>query len=67
MRRHLGGDKQDIVAAIKLAYMEILTRQPDAQEIEFAREIVGTGKQALEGMADLRWTLLNSNDFRYLP
>jgi hypothetical protein len=67
MHRHIGEGKQDIVAAIKLAYIEILTRQPDAEEIEFASEIVGTGKQALEGMADLRWTLLNSNDFRYLP
>ena len=67
MHRHLGRDKQNIAAAIKLAYMEILTRQPDAEEIEFAKGIVGTGKQALEGMADLRWTLLNSNDFRYLP
>jgi hypothetical protein len=67
MHRYLGEEKQDIAAAIKLAYMEILTRQPDAQEIEFAREIVGAGKQALEGMADLRWALLNSNEFRYIP
>jgi hypothetical protein len=65
--RHLSGEKQDIVAAIKLAYMEILTREPAAQEMKFALEIVGTGKPALDGMADLRWALLNSNEFRYIP
>jgi hypothetical protein len=32
-----------------------------------ARDIIGTGKPALDGMADLRWALLNSNEFRYLP
>ena len=63
----LGKGKQNIDEAIKLAYMEILTREPDVQEMEFASEIVGTGKPALEGMADLRWALLNSNEFRYIP
>jgi hypothetical protein len=63
----LGGDKQDITGAIKLAYLEILTREPDAGELAFAREVVGTGKPALDGMADLRWALLNSNEFRYIP
>lgn len=67
MHTLLGGDKQDITAAIELAYMEILTRKPDAEEMKFAREIVGTGKPALDGMADLRWALLNSNEFRYIP
>ena len=63
----LGKGKQNIDQAIKLAYMEILTREPDSQEMKFAREIVGTGKPALDGMADLRWALLNSNEFRYIP
>ena len=67
MHTLLGGDKQDITAAIELAYMEILTRKPDLEELKFAREIVGTGKPALDGMADLRWALLNSNEFRYIP
>ena len=63
----LAEEKQNVHEAIKLAYMEILTRAPDAQEMEFALEIVGTGKPALDGMADLRWALLNSNEFRYIP
>jgi hypothetical protein len=63
----LGGAKQNIAGAIELAYMEILTRKPSADELAFAREVVGSGKPALQGMADLRWALLNSNEFRYLP
>jgi hypothetical protein len=67
MYQYLGGEKQNIGQAIQLAYMEILTRQPSAAELTFAREVVGTGKPALAGMADLRWALLNSNEFRYIP
>ncbi len=67
MFKYLGGEKQDVDGAIRFAYLEILTRQPNAEEMTFAKEIVGTGKPALDGMADLRWALLNSNEFRYLP
>jgi len=67
MYRLLGGDKQNIDGAIRLAYLEILTRQPDTDEMAFAKQIVGTGKPAIDGMGDLRWALLNSNEFRYLP
>jgi len=67
MFKLLGGAKQNIAGAIELAYMEILTRKPSADELAFAREVVGSGKPALQGMADLRWALLNSNEFRYLP
>ena len=67
MWKLLGRGKQDIDRAIGLAYLEIFTREPTAAERAMAREIVGTGKPALDGMADLRWALLNSNEFRYLP
>ena len=67
MYQYLGGEKQNVREAIQLAYMEILTRQPSAAELTFAREVVGSGKPALAGMADLRWALLNSNEFRYIP
>lgn len=67
MWKLLGRGKQDIDRAIGLAYLEIFTREPTAAERSMAREIVGTGKPALDGMADLRWALLNSNEFRYLP
>jgi hypothetical protein len=67
MWKHLGGDRQNIDKAIDLAYLEIYTRLPSADERVMAQEIIGTGKPALDGMADLRWALLNSNEFRYLP
>ena len=67
MWKLLGRGKQDIDRAIDLAYLEIFTREPTAAERSMAHEIVGTGKSALDGMADLRWALLNSNEFRYLP
>lgn len=58
--------KPDIPAAIQLAYLEILTREPSADEVSEAQEIVEQGKSPIEGMADLRWILLNCNEFRFL-
>ena len=52
--------------AIRLAYLETLTREPTAEELADGRVIVGTEKP-LEGMADLRWALLNCHEFRFLP
>lgn len=63
----LQGDKADITAAIRLAYREIMTRLPSADELAEAREIVTGASTPLEGMADLRWVLLNCNEFRFLP
>lgn len=67
MHKLLVGPDADLTEAIKLAYFEILTREPDSEEINLARSIIDEGDTTLEGMADLRWVLLNSNEFRYLP
>jgi len=67
MHRLIVGSKANIDAAIKLAYKEIMTREPSADEIAFAKEVVAGGETPADGMADLRWALLNSNEFRYLP
>ena len=67
MYRLLDGSKADLDAAVKLAYSEIMTRAPTADEIADAKTIIKEAKTALDGMADLRWALLNSNEFRYLP
>ena len=56
--------KKDPDLAIDWAYQEILTRYPTDREKSDARTIV---KNSEEGMADLRWALLNSNEFRFLP
>lgn len=57
--------KKDPEKAITHAYQEILTRNPTPAETTEAHTILG--KTPTEGMADLRWALLNSNEFRFIP
>ena len=61
------GENADPQAAVQLAYQEILTRLPTAEEQAEALTIVNEGNSQLEGMADLRWLLLNCDEFRFLP
>lgn len=56
-----------IEPAVEFAYREILTRAPTAEELADATTIVSEAPTKLEGMADLRWALLNCHEFRYLP
>lgn len=63
----LVGEKADIPAAIRLAYQEILTRVPTAEELAEAQEIIAAAENPREGMADLRWVLFNCHEFRFLP
>lgn len=60
------GPKADVAKAIQLAYREILTREPTADEVAEAKSIVSDAESAREGMADLRWVLLNCHEFRFL-
>lgn len=53
--------------AIRWAYQEILTRLPLTEEMAEAQVILKSGATPEDGMADLRWALLNSHEFRYLP
>jgi hypothetical protein len=61
------GPKADIDAAIKLVYREALTREPTAEELSDARVIVKEAAKPEDGLADLRWALFNSNEFRFIP
>ena len=63
MHALLFGPKADLDAAVRLAYREAMTREPTAEEITEAKKVIQEAKDALEGMADLRWALLNSNEF----
>lgn len=56
--------QKDRDAAIDWAYLEILTRYPTREEKADARVITASGA---DGLADLRWALLNCNEFRFLP
>ncbi len=62
----LVGKKSNLPEAIRLAYVEILTREPSAEESAEAREIIAAGSGPADGMSDLRWLLLNCNEFRFL-
>ena len=63
----LVGENADTSKAVQLAYREILTRQPTKDEISEAKLIISDAPSPLEGMADLRWLLLNCDEFRFLP
>lgn len=63
----LVGPKADQEKAIRLAYREILTREPAADEIADAKAVLSSADTALDGMADLRWALFNCHEFRYIP
>ena len=63
----LAGERADAEEAVRLAYREILTREPLPAEIAEAKEIVAAGADPLRGMADVRWILMNCNEFRFLP
>lgn len=60
-------EQKNLDGAIKLAYREILTREPTADEIREAKTIIAAQKDQFDGMADFRWILLNCNEFRFLP
>lgn len=65
--KYLTPGKPQLDKAVELAYIEILTRKPSENELAMAKEIISTAKSLNEGMADLRWIMLNSNEFRFLP
>ncbi|MFT4547688.1 MAG: hypothetical protein ACI8XO_003390 [Verrucomicrobiales bacterium] len=57
----------DPEAAVKHAYLEILTREPSAQELGDAQTLLKSAGDVATGLADLRWALFNCHEFRYLP
>ena len=59
--------EKDPAKAIDIAYREILTRPPTEPEKQRALEILNAPGDPADHMADLRWALLNSHEFRYLP
>jgi hypothetical protein len=67
MHALVAGPRKDLSAAIRLAYREILTREPTTAEIADAKVVVTGAATPLDGMADLRWVLLNCHEFRFIP
>ncbi len=44
-----------------------MTRNPTASEMADAKTVIAEQATVLDGMADLRWVLINCNEFRFLP
>jgi hypothetical protein len=59
--------EKDPAKAVDIAYREILTRPPTDSEKQRAIELLNSPGDPFDHMADLRWALLNSHEFRYLP
>ena len=53
--------------AVELAYLEILTRKVTAEEMADAKELLQAAATPFQAIGDLRWVLLNCNEFRFLP
>ena len=60
-------NEKPVEAAIELAYIETLTRKPTSPEVASALALIKAAPNRREGIGDLRWVLLNSLEFRYLP
>jgi hypothetical protein len=54
-------------AAVRVAYIELLTREPSEAETSAGLAVLEAAATPAQGMADLRWSILNSHAFRYLP
>ena len=67
VHKMLVGSQVDLTRAIRFTYGEVLTRMPTSEEIATAKQIINEGEDTLAGMADFRWILLNSNEFRFIP
>ena len=63
----ISGPNANAGKAVEFVYLEILTRRPTAEELSEARAVIAAGKDPADGLADLRWAMLNSHEFRYLP
>ena len=67
MHELLSGSKANPEEAVRLAYRQILTRDPSADELAEGLSLVAEAESPLEGMADLRWVMFNCHEFRFLP
>ena len=63
----IAGPNANPAKAVEFVYLEIFTRRPTADELAEAREVIAAGSSPRDGLADLRWAMLNSHEFRYLP
>ncbi|MBT6957387.1 MAG: DUF1553 domain-containing protein [Opitutae bacterium] len=66
LHKMLTAKSPNIDKAIEYAYLAALTRKPTEEEHLEALTIVHTADNLVDGMADLRWVLFNTHEFRFL-
>jgi hypothetical protein len=50
-----------------MLYMETLSRVPTAEERTAADGVIAGAGSTADGVADMRWAILNSREFRFIP
>lgn len=58
------GGRRDLVGVL---YLETLSRAPTDRERATADEVIASAESAAEGVADMRWAIFNSREFRFIP
>ena len=58
------GGRPDLVGML---YMETLSRVPTAEERTAADGVIAGAGSTADGVADMRWAILNSREFRFIP
>ena len=61
----LKGSDRDLPDAVRQTYLSLFTREPSEEEIKEGLSLLEDFP--LEGMADLRWAMLNSHEFKFIP
>ena len=61
----LKGTGQDLPQAIRETYLSLFTREPNDEEMKEGLSLLKD--LPIEGMADLRWAMLNSHEFKFIP
>lgn len=58
------GGRSDVVGML---YRETLARSPTDEERAVADEVIAAADSTADGVADLRWAIFNSREFRFIP
>ena len=61
----LKGSGQDLPEAVRQTYLSLFTREPSDEEMKEGLTLLKDSP--IEGMADLRWAMLNSHEFKFIP
>ena len=52
---------------VRMLYLETLSRVPTAEERAAAEDVIAAADSPADGIADMRWAIFNSREFRFIP